>query len=138
MTKGWLLGSLIGDGSLAKTQWNDKWNDIGLLRYWEKSSEEMSQYAIQLLGTAVGYEKRTPEAHYHKQLKHRVVNSTGLAKLAACFGIMQGNKNITNAVEQTSHEFYCGFLKGLFDADGSVQGTQLKGVSVRLAQSNLF
>ena len=131
--EGWLLGSLIGDGSLAKTQWND----VELLRYREKSSEEMSQYAIQLLGTAVGYEKRMPEARYHKQLKHRVVNSTRLAKLAACFGIMQGNKNITNAVEQTSYEFYCGFLKGLFDADGRVQGTQLKGVSVRLAQSNL-
>ena len=28
------------------------------------------------------------------------------------------------------------FLRGLFDADGSVQGTQAKGVSVRLSQSN--
>jgi len=29
------------------------------------------------------------------------------------------------------------FLRGLFDADGSVQGTQLKGVSIRLSQSDL-
>jgi ribonucleotide reductase, class II len=131
--EGWLLGSLIGDGSLATTQWND----VGLLRYWEASADEMSQYAVQLLETAVGYSKRTVEVHYHKQLKHRVINSTGLTKLAASFGITQGNKNITHAVESGSYEFYRGFLKGLFDADGSVQGTQLKGVSVRLAQSNL-
>jgi ribonucleoside-diphosphate reductase alpha chain len=30
-----------------------------------------------------------------------------------------------------------GFLRGLFDSDGSVQGSQDKGVSVRLAQSDL-
>ena len=131
--EGWLLGSLVGDGSLART----RWNDIGLLRYWESSSDEMSQYAVQLLETAVGYERRTQEAHYHKQLKHRVINSTGLAKLASEFGITQGNKTITDAVEQGSYEFYLGFLKGLFDADGSVQGTQIKGASVRLAQSDL-
>ena len=29
------------------------------------------------------------------------------------------------------------FLRGLFDTDGSVQGTQEKGISIRLAQSNL-
>jgi len=131
--EGWLLGSLVGDGSLAKTPWNNS----GLLRYWEESSDEMSQHAVQLLKTAVGYAKRTEEVHYHKQLKHRVINSTGLAKLASKFGIRQGSKTIGDAVEQASCEFYSGFLKGLFDADGSVQGTQLKGVSVRLAQSNL-
>ncbi len=132
--EGWLLGSLVGDSSLARTSWSD----TGLLRYcWESSSDEMSQYAVQLLEAAVGYERRTKEAHYHQQLKHRVVNSTGLAKLAGEFGITQANKNITDAVEQSSYEFYTGFLKGLFDADGSVQGTQTKGVSVRLAQSDL-
>jgi hypothetical protein len=31
---------------------------------------------------------------------------------------------------------YCGFLRGLFDADGSVQGTQIKGVVFELLQSN--
>src|SRR5262249_10863444 len=40
------------------------------------------------------------------------------------------------ALEQASSEAYRGFLRGFFDADGSVQGTQAKGVSVRLAQSD--
>lgn len=131
--EGWLLGSLVGDGSLAETQWND----IGILRYWQDSQDEMSQHAVQLLATAVGYTKRTAEVHSHKQLKHRVINSTGLAKLAADFGITRTHKTVTHAVERASYDFYRGFLSGIFDADGSVQGTQLKGVSVRLAQSNL-
>ncbi|MBF2088685.1 MAG: ribonucleoside-triphosphate reductase, adenosylcobalamin-dependent [Synechococcales cyanobacterium K44_A2020_017] len=130
---GWLLGSLLGDGSLAKTQWND----VAVLRYWETSQVEMSEYAIAALQTTVDYERRTAEACYHQQLKHRVVGSTGLAKLAAGFGITQGHKTVTPQIEQGSYDFYRGFLRGLFDADGSVQGSQAKGVSVRLAQSNL-
>jgi ribonucleotide reductase class II len=130
---GWLLGSLLGDGSLAKTQWND----VAVLRYWETSQVEMSEYAIAALQTTVDCERRTPEACYHQQLKHRVVGSTGLAKLAADFGITQGHKTVTPQIEQGSYDFYRGFLRGLFDADGSVQGSQAKGVSVRLAQVNL-
>ncbi|MEO0455992.1 MAG: ribonucleoside-triphosphate reductase, adenosylcobalamin-dependent [Cyanobacteria bacterium P01_A01_bin.114] len=131
--EGWLLGSLIGDGSLAETQWND----TGILRYLEDSQDEMSQYAVQLLETAVGYSKRTTEAHYHKQLKHRVINSTGLATLAKSYNVTRENKDVSDTIEQASYEFYRGFLRGIFNADGSVQGTQTKGVSVRLAQSNL-
>ncbi|MBD2230513.1 ribonucleoside-triphosphate reductase, adenosylcobalamin-dependent [Phormidium tenue] len=130
---GWLLGNLVGDGSLAETQWND----AALLRFWGDSQEEMSEHAIALLTTNVGYERRTASAHYHTQLKHRVVNSAGLARLAAKFGIAPRQKAVTTAIEQGSYEFYRGFLRGLFDADGSVQGHQTKGVSVRLAQSNL-
>lgn len=90
-----------------------------------------------LLEANVGYKRRAASAHYHAQLKHRVITSTGLARLAAEFGILPGQKEITPLVEQGSYEFYQGFLQGLFDADGSVQGSQTKGISVRLAQSSL-
>jgi intein/homing endonuclease len=131
--EGWLLGSLFGDGSLTKTQWNDS----AVLRYWQESQDEMSQYAVNLLQMTVDYKPTTTEAHYHTQLKHRVIASSGLAKLAAQFGLKPGHKLMTPAIEEGSYEFYRGFLRGLFDADGGVQGTQNKGVSVRLAQSNL-
>ena len=130
---GWLLGNLVGDGSLAKTQWHDS----ALLRFWGDSQDEMSQRAMVLLEANVGYKRRAASAHYHAQLKHRVITSTGLARLAAEFGILPGQKEITPLVEQGSYEFYQGFLQGLFDADGSVQGSQTKGISVRLAQSSL-
>ena len=47
------------------------------------------------------------------------------------------NKAITPAIERESTGFYIGFLRGLFDTDGTVLGSQEKGVSVRLAQSDL-
>ena len=40
-------------------------------------------------------------------------------------------------MERGSSDFYRGFLRGFFDTDGIVQGSQQKGVSVRLAQSDL-
>ncbi len=131
--EGWLLGSLIGDGSLAKTQWND----TAVLCYWGESQKEMSAHAIALLETAVDYQRRTEEACYHQQLQHRVISSSGLAKLAAHFGVTPDHKTLTPAVEEGSYEFYRGFLRGIFDADGSVQGNQTKGVSIRLSQSHL-
>lgn len=130
---GWLLGSLIGDGSLAKTQWND----TALLRFWQDSQLEMSEYAIACLEASVGYVRRTDAACYSPTLKHRLVSSTSLASLAVTYGITQGQKKITPLIEQAGYDFYRGFLRGLFDADGTVQGTQMKGVSVRLAHSNL-
>ncbi|MEB3232828.1 MAG: LAGLIDADG family homing endonuclease, partial [Leptolyngbyaceae bacterium] len=131
---GWLLGSLVGDGSSYSTQWNNS----ACLRFWEETQDEMAAYAVASLEKAVGYVSRTDApGHYHKQLQHRVINSVGLAQLAAKFGITKEDKSITVQVEQGSYEFYRGFLRGLFDADGSVQGTQQKGISVRLAQSNL-
>lgn len=130
---GWLLGNLIGDGSLAKTEWND----TGLLHFWQDSQLEMSEYAIACLESSVGHVRRTDSACYHPTLKHRLISSTGLARLAAKYEIVQGKKEITPLIESAGYDFYRGFLRGLFDADGSVQGTQNKGVSVRLAQSNL-
>jgi len=48
-----------------------------------------------------------------------------------------GDKRITARMERASSAFCRGFLRGLFDADGSVQGSQEKGASVRLAQSDV-
>ncbi|MEB3338958.1 MAG: ribonucleoside-triphosphate reductase, adenosylcobalamin-dependent, partial [Leptolyngbyaceae bacterium] len=131
--EGWLIGSLLGDGSLYHTQWNDG----ACLRYWGETKEEMAQYAVKTLGQATSYVAKNPAGHHHKQLHHQVVNSSQLAILAARFGMSPQNKVLAPEIERASYAFYCGFLRGFFDADGSVQGTREKGISVRLAQSNL-
>ena len=59
-----------------------------------------------------------------------------LKTLAAELGLTPGRKTVTPEIERQSSDFYRGFLRGLFDSDGSVQGSQPKGVSVRLAQSD--
>ena len=63
--------------------------------------------------------------------------ATKVRKLAQELGLNPGEKLITEKIEKTSQDFYKGLLRGLFDADGSVQGNHSKGVSVRLSQSNL-
>ncbi|MBC8520647.1 MAG: ribonucleoside reductase class II, partial [Methanomicrobia archaeon] len=60
-----------------------------------------------------------------------------LKRLAQELGLNPGRKAITEEMEKSSSDFCKGLLRGLFDADGSVQGNQSKGVSIRLAQSNL-
>ncbi|MFQ5765432.1 MAG: LAGLIDADG family homing endonuclease, partial [Rhodospirillales bacterium] len=60
-----------------------------------------------------------------------------LRVLALKLGMTPGEKMITPEIERASSDFCRGFLRGIFDADGSVQGSQKKGVSIRLAQSDL-
>lgn len=131
--EGWLIGSLIGDGSLN----SNKNGNTALLRYWGDSKEVMATFAVSLLKNTIGIQSTKPSGHYHKQLNHHVVSSAKLSNLANRYNICKENKTPGDEVEKSSYDFYRGFLQGLFDADGSVQGTQNKGISVRLAQSNL-
>jgi ribonucleoside-diphosphate reductase alpha chain len=66
------------------------------------------------------------------------LQSAPLRDLALKMGMAPGlgNKKITPRLERQSSCFYQGFLRGLFDADGSVQGNHKKGISVRLTQSS--
>jgi ribonucleotide reductase alpha subunit len=66
------------------------------------------------------------------------LSTNALTDLVNEWGFVKGSKHITPHLEKNASSGFCrGFLRGLFDADGSVQGTQIKGVSVRLGQANL-
>ncbi len=131
---GWLLGSLIGDGCFAT--YEASYSAQAKLRFWGDTQVEMKEYALQLVKSNVVCADALTGL-YNQHNKYYEISSAGLRKLAAEYDICHGHKTITPKVESASYDFYCGFLRGLFDADGSVQGTQQKGISVRLAQSNL-
>jgi ribonucleotide reductase, class II len=131
---GWLLGSLIGDGCFATHE--ASYSAQAKLRFWGDTQVEMKDYALQLVKSNVVCADALTGL-YNQHNKYYEISSAGLRKLAAEYDIYHGHKTITPKVEAASYDFYCGFLRGLFDADGSVQGTQQKGISVRLAQSNL-
>ncbi|MEQ9622134.1 ribonucleoside-triphosphate reductase, adenosylcobalamin-dependent [Coleofasciculus chthonoplastes] len=127
-TQGWLLGSLVSNGSLAQTQ--------AIVRFWGNSQVKMAESEVATLqnnGVCTvnlgGDSDRQPDLQQ--------VASSDLEQLAAQFNINGGQKIVTPEVEQASYEFYQGFLQGLFDANGNVQGTSTQGISVRLAQRNL-
>jgi ribonucleoside-diphosphate reductase alpha chain len=138
VAEGWLLGSLLGDGTFAC---NGQGNMQGILSFWGTNYQAMLSHAVGLLNQI---EQRNELGRTYavtgtcaKSQSKGVVSTIRLAALAQKFGMGQEHKRVTPAIEQASFDFYQGFLRGLFDADGSVQGNQAKGVSVRLAQSNL-
>jgi ribonucleotide reductase, class II len=134
---GWLLGSLVGDGTFSSRSGRaDQLLTMAHLEYWGTNRQLVAAGARQMLGAAVTTRADCVGQSAARYDKFRL-SSAGLAHLAAQYEIAPGHKAVTPAVEVTSSEFHRGFLRGLFDADGSVQGTQTNGVSVRLSQSNL-
>ncbi len=136
--EGYALGLLLGDGTLKE--------QTATLSVWDASVEPAAD------GSVPGNPVMRAAESAVRSLPHRAdhggwsaiagrnefrLNSASLRDLAGRFGMAPGNKTITPAIERASSDFYEGFLRGLFDADGNVQGTQTKGVSVRLAQSDL-
>lgn len=136
-SEGWLIGSLIGDGCFSVNESNSHYQ--ASLRYWGETQVEMKDFALSLVNNL----PKPPEylhdlkGTYHTANKYFQVGSASLAKLASTFGVVHKHKKVTPEIEQASYDFYRGFLRGIFDADGSVQGNHEKGISVRLAQSDL-
>ena len=141
--EGYLLGLLIGDGTLKA--------DKAVLSVWSPELRAVGSDTVAYAHTGAAGIVRAAEAAA-ATLPHRSdfkgfqrpiaasgearLASAGLRDLAFALGMAPGHKTITPAMEQQSSDFAEGLLCGLFDADGSVQGSQDKGVSVRLAQSD--
>ena len=135
--QGYLLGLLLGDGTLK--------SEAAILSVWPQQNTALVNGAAQV--TANGIVAAAESAM--SELKTRAdfagfakvagrneyrLKSASLRDLALEFGMRPTSKKMTDAFEATSSAFHTGFLRGMFDADGSVQGSQEKGVSVRLTQ----
>ncbi|MDD2699987.1 MAG: LAGLIDADG family homing endonuclease [Sideroxydans sp.] len=142
--EGYLIGLLIGDGTLK----NDKavlsvW-DVAALKRANGGDVQPSSGAANVM-LAAEQAARTLPHRADFQGWQRPVDGRGefrlatgaLRALALELGLTPGNKRFTPAMERASSDFYRGALRGMFDADGSVQGSQAKGISVRLTQTDL-
>ena len=139
--EGYLMGLLMGDGTLKA--------DAAVLSVWK--AQAVANGVDAMLHSGVdGVMAEALQAA--QQLPHRAdfsgwheissrgefrLSTAAMFDLAQGLGMQSGDKSVTTKIEQASSEFYKGFLRGFFDADGSVQGDQKKGVSIRLAQSDL-
>lgn len=129
--QGYLLGMLIGDGTLKK--------EGGVICVWGNGDE--AQALMRAAGDAAytlphredfkGFQSIIGDRHENR------MRLASLRDLAFEYGILPGDKKVTSEIEKTGYDFHIGFLKGIFDTDGTVAGSQDKGLSVRLWQNDI-
>lgn len=135
--EGYLLGLLIGDGTFSET--------TAELRVWPDAAvvnDEAGAPGIEAVmrtaeAIAMSMPHRSDFTGWRRSLAgYHYMRLAHFTRIAEELGVMPGRKTVTPAIERCSSGFYRGFLRGMFDTDGSIQGSQAKGVSVRLAQSD--
>ncbi len=125
--RGWLLGEMVGDGGFNPSKYPS------YLRFWGDSKELLKEKAVSYV-KSLNYGTRSGFIGYGGGNTCTVANRT-LDQLAEGL-IEEGTKTILPALEKKGDGFVRGFLRGIFDADGTVLVSSEKGRSVRLSQSN--
>ena len=128
--EGWLLGEIVGDGGYNPEKYKT------YLRFWGYERESIAKLAVEICRDIFN------DLRSDFDLRSDSVNSTidvATNKLdRICNNLIEvGSKDFLPKLEQMSSKFIRGFIRGLFDADGTVIFNKQKGSSVRLAQSNL-
>lgn len=133
--EGLVLGWLVGDGSVKK--------DVVTLYFYRNEKRELAPNFASMVSAMVSQEGVVSRAYpiapqYIEKENKAIVESVRLMRIANRHGLTHGNKYlIPNSVMQGSEEMQRGFLQGLFSSDGTVIGSPVRGVSVRLTSVSL-
>ncbi len=128
--EGYLLGLLVGDGTVTDGR--------AIISVWgEGPGPESVRETAEAITSDLSQRADFQGFVWLDERKEARLTLRAVYDLARSYGLSESFKGVSPEIERTSSPFHRGFLRGLFDADGTVVGTQEKGVSVRLAQSDL-
>jgi ribonucleotide reductase alpha subunit len=123
---GWLIGSLVGDGTLV--------DETAVLCYWGDIRDKMKEIAVEYITSSLPHNSSLGSGDDTNEIIR--IKSNSLGRIAKELSLYNG-KNLGVDIEKQSSDFYCGFISGIFDADGCVLNNKKKGITVRLSSSNL-
>ena len=131
---GRILGWLVGDGTVK--------SDRVVLSFFGDEKQKLAPMFAEMVNRKVeGLQKLDREYHVGvvriKGRDEARVSAKRLLAIAREFGLLEDKHQVPDEILTASEQFQKGFLQALFTADGSVQGRTAKGISVRLAQSDL-
>ena len=126
--EGYLIGLLLGEGTFKQ--------DTSAVSVWMPADGQL------LVGESAKrarpFQKDQSESLVVPLPPNELRLSLGhIKEMALRLGLLPKERDITPTLERCSSDFYRGFLRGLFDCDGSAQGTQKKGVSIRLSRRDV-
>jgi ribonucleotide reductase alpha subunit len=130
--KGWLVGEVLGDGCHNPSKYKT------FLCFWGDHRLYMKDQAVKYiknLGDKIRFDFGCEKSEKSKTFCR--VSSSSLKELVSRYLINDSGKKCLADLEKTSSDFYCGFLRGFFDADGSCSLDAKKSSLVKLSQSNL-
>ncbi len=128
--KGWLVGEIVGDGGYNPSKYPT------YVGFWGDSQREMFDKAYSIVDKLPGSRLLKKDKKVNKDNGRLSLASISLDKLCKPY-LDKGTKELRTELLEESNSFIRGFLRGIFDADGSVQGNLKKGVSIRLTQTSL-
>lgn len=110
---GYLLGQIKGNGSLTSTS--------GVLYLHDsKQPKDLSHvYMKDTLNTCL-FKEFGRLWNWNNTPGGLRLDCRQLLELSLQYGMSQGNKNVSDQIEQASREFQIGFIRGFFDTDGCV------------------
>ena len=128
---GYLVGHLIGDGTFDPS-------GNAILSVWTNDSKSEINYIENIIDK---FNTRSDFLGFRKETKVGTVDKFNLSckaltNLVTSYEVCRGNKTITNKIESENSDFYRGFIAGILDTDGSIQGNNRKGVSIRISNSD--
>jgi ribonucleoside-diphosphate reductase alpha chain len=136
---GRVLGWLVGDGHLNHS------NEAGVLDFYDDDSVLADDFAEDVSKVvrsssidrdyAIGVNDVTREGRRSEKVQKQV-KSERLYEFARHNGLIDEKLQVPDQVFNGSEDMVRGFLSALFTADGGVQGTKEKGLSVRLASTS--